>query len=138
MSRCKNKTVEGRVCKNKRCSGLNVCNVHAKECSVCFEKTTTGGVCTLSCGHSFHNNCIGPWFEQDHRCPYCRTCVRRPRIKFTFNSEIVNQDTINTVRAMARVLYDSGRLPDVPLYVDYRNNTLAIIDLENDTVVAQI
>ena len=136
-SRCSHKTSEGRVCKNKKCNTLTVCNVHAKDCSVCFEKTTTGSVCTLTCGHAFHNECIGPWFERDHRCPYCRMCVRRPKIQLEMNVLIMNDTNLNIARSLARSLYDNGTLPTGRMLADVRDGSLVLIDLETDTVVAR-
>jgi hypothetical protein len=28
------------------------------------------------CGHSFHKNCIDPWFNENVRCPTCRYDIR--------------------------------------------------------------
>ena len=137
--RCVHKTREGRVCKKKSCNGLLVCNIHSKECSICLEKTTFGSVQNLLCGHSFHTGCIAPWFERDHRCPYCRTCVRRPKIRVTLHNDVVYDIHVyNSIRRAASALYDEGTLPRGPLHVDYRDASLVLIDLENDTVVAQI
>ena len=29
----------------------------------------------LECGHEYHINCIGKWFEQKRDCPQCRNYV---------------------------------------------------------------
>ena len=45
------------------------------ECSICFEAiSTTTGVATLSCSHSFHICCIASWFINLDKgtCPCCR------------------------------------------------------------------
>ena len=72
MPRCSHQTQKGYVCKNNKCNGLKVCNIHSRDCSVCLEKTTYGEVCTLVCGHAYHTCCIYPWFENNHQCPFCR------------------------------------------------------------------
>lgn len=41
------------------------------ECSIC-QNTTDGTFHTLDCGHSFHIECIMPWFRTQGTCPMCR------------------------------------------------------------------
>ena len=135
FNRCSKKTLNGRVCKNKRCNGLKVCNVHARECSICLCKTTEGEICTLTCGHSYHTCCIYPWFENDHRCPECRTSVRRPKVTVSINFDISDIHTIY-VREMLNNLYTNGTLPDGPIHIENYNNRLVVIDLSNNTEVA--
>ena len=138
MPRCCHKTNEGRVCKNKTCNGMRVCNVHTSDCAICFDKNTQGDVCTLVCNHVYHKGCIDRWFESHHTCPTCRTAVRRPKIQLSINPETIDINTmIHDIRNMISVLYDSGNFPSGPLYADYRNGALVIIDLENGTVVSR-
>ena len=45
------------------------------DCPICREAiSTTTGIATLSCLHSFHINCIGMWFSSldEGTCPCCR------------------------------------------------------------------
>jgi hypothetical protein len=114
MTRCSHKTRDGRVCKNKTCNGLKVCNVHSRECSICFEKTSSGDeVCTLICGHAYHTCCIYPWFQNDHRCPYCRTSVRRPKISLEVDVDIQMTTRLSAdIRGILNNLYDNDQLPE--------------------------
>lgn len=47
-------------------------------CAVCQENYTEGqAIRTLNhCSHSFHRNCIDPWFERNVHCPVCRHDIR--------------------------------------------------------------
>jgi hypothetical protein len=47
-------------------------------CAVCQENYTEGqAVRTINhCSHSFHRNCIDPWFERNVHCPVCRYDIR--------------------------------------------------------------
>ena len=49
------------------------------ECSICLtslkETKDYGAVKKLECGHEYHINCIGKWFEQKRDCPQCRNYV---------------------------------------------------------------
>jgi hypothetical protein len=137
MPRCSHKTHVGRVCRNKTCNGMKVCNVHANDCAICFDKCTRDEVCTLVCGHVYHKGCIDRWFENHHTCPTCRRPVRRPKIQLSINPETIDLDTmIHDIRNMIGALYDSGNFPSGPLYADVRNGTLVIIDLENGSIVS--
>lgn len=56
-----------------------------QECTICRcnlnsqslynqEKCIDSIVCTGSCGHSFHSECIKPWINKNKHCPLC-SCV---------------------------------------------------------------
>lgn len=47
-------------------------------CSVCQESVVDGqALRTINhCGHTFHRNCIDPWFHTSVRCPVCRHDIR--------------------------------------------------------------
>lgn len=55
----------------------NASSSSAVECSICLEDDSGDG-CTeykLSCGHGFHEKCVGPWVSDKGTCPLCRTSV---------------------------------------------------------------
>lgn len=44
-----------------------------QECPICFQKIAMSNATTLSCGHSYHSDCIVSWFRQKKTtCPCCR------------------------------------------------------------------
>lgn len=46
------------------------------ECAICFENVNNGSSCRgLSCGHKYHETCIGRWLQSAHTCPMCRAPV---------------------------------------------------------------
>lgn len=53
-----------------------LCSRHLKQtCAICFEQvpsTNSAQNKRLSCGHSFHMNCILKWFLRSDACPTCR------------------------------------------------------------------
>jgi hypothetical protein len=42
------------------------------ECVICLGGGSDLWWRSSSCGHSFHVNCISPYFDLDSRCPLCR------------------------------------------------------------------
>ena len=117
---------------------MKVCNIHSRDCLICFDTCTHGEVCTLACGHVYHKECIDRWFERDVTCPTCRRVVRRPKVQVTINPETINIETmIHDIRDMVRVMYDSGNFPSGPLHADVRNGALVIIDMESGVVFAR-
>jgi hypothetical protein len=49
------------------------------KCSICHDEMVNGQRLKriLSCNHSFHQQCIEPWFANHNTCPLCRTSVVR-------------------------------------------------------------
>jgi len=48
-------------------------NVTSTECLVCLAPYCKGDtVISLSCGHSYHSQCLQEWLERQCHCPYCR------------------------------------------------------------------
>lgn len=43
-------------------------------CPICLESVDSNST-TLSCSHTFHDECISKWLSQHHTCPICRTSV---------------------------------------------------------------
>jgi len=43
------------------------------QCVVCYENFVVGeATLQLPCGHIFHKECLVPWLERAHSCPFCR------------------------------------------------------------------
>ena len=62
---CKGKIILDGMC----CRHLN------QTCSICLENvksTNTIGTKRLTCGHSYHVDCILNWFVTSNECPVCR------------------------------------------------------------------
>ena len=67
----------------------------------------------MICGHAYHTCCIYPWFQHDHRCPYCRTSVRRPKIPLEVDVGIQMTTRLNAdIRGILTNLYDNDQLPE--------------------------
>ena len=49
----------------------------ANTCAICGERMLRNEhIARLECGHNFHANCVGRWFNiHDHTCPICRTHI---------------------------------------------------------------
>ena len=67
-------------CQWKNCSNNilmdDFCSRHLKQkCSICWENvpsTNSAKHKRLSCGHSFHFDCISKWYIHSNECPTCR------------------------------------------------------------------
>ena len=42
------------------------------ECAICLDSMNSQTL-TISCGHTYHSNCLLNWFEYNMTCPVCRT-----------------------------------------------------------------
>lgn len=69
-------------------------------CSICFgsykveEKFTT----LPGCNHQYHYNCIETWLLKSHKCPICRTIVRKRLIEYYHGEfELPQTTTDNTI-----------------------------------------
>ncbi len=43
-----------------------------KECVICIEQIEDDKEESLTCGHTFHKECIDKWLDQKTECPICR------------------------------------------------------------------
>lgn len=75
-TKCKWKTSTGKACANIILLD-EYCSRHLKQqCLICMEdvkSTNTATTKRLTCGHSFHFNCIIKWYVTSDECPTCRT-----------------------------------------------------------------
>ena len=49
------------------------------KCSICLESCSPQTAKTLSCGHSFHPECIHSWLKGSQTCPNCRRLIKSPQ-----------------------------------------------------------
>lgn len=110
-------TSDNRRCRNNVLMD-GYCTRHLKQtCSICFEPVpSTNSACSkrLSCGHSYHFNCILKWYEKSDDCPVCRKKqTKDPVIFFKNNIEQkmrdLYKDTIKTYEMELRRLNDRLR-----------------------------
>ena len=48
-------------------------NLLLDECSICLEKYKKNEkIINLNCSHSFHQNCLSKWLNNNNTCPQCR------------------------------------------------------------------
>ena len=62
-------------CKGKIILDGMCCRHVKQQCSICLENvgsTNTISTKRLSCGHSYHVDCILNWFVTSNECPVCR------------------------------------------------------------------
>lgn len=94
-------------CKNKVFRD-GLCYRHLKQkCSVCLEdvgSTNTATTKRLSCGHSYHLDCILTWYVTSDECPVCR-CAQNTDPYIVFKHKI--EDDMRTkykdaIRSMER------------------------------------
>lgn len=69
-------------------------------CCICHECTATDTTLTVFCGHSFHEECIKPWFRKQSSCPECRAQFETCSIKY--NIQFADQITRKTHRGVKR------------------------------------
>jgi hypothetical protein len=59
-------------------TSLEITGTDDEDCAICQDTMAMGTeVRTIEfCEHSFHQNCIDTWFQQNVRCPVCRHDIR--------------------------------------------------------------
>ncbi len=62
-------------------------------CSICLS-SLDNNINTLSCSHSYHDNCINTWTHQNNTCPICRSNIKNKEIDLI----IPNQNNQNNNR----------------------------------------
>jgi len=112
--RCKSKTYE------------EFCNIHNKECSICYEKLYTLDTKKTDCNHTFHKTCIDTWCERDNTCPLCRQTIYHEK----FNVQIANNPLLADMNVKfflekLRELEDKNKFTGNKLYLDIINKETA-------------
>ena len=132
MNRCTHRTSCGRVCKNKKCNGLDTCNIHTGQCYICLEKNTKDHVTTLVCGHVYHTSCISNWFPENITCPTCRKVAHKTQVSVTCDHGV----DYSLVDAVVRNLYNSGKLTSTHLRAAFcADQRTMLIDVANNTII---
>ena len=62
------------------------------KCEICHDTIQNGDILRMInvCNHSFHQECVDSWFENNQICPYCRCNVIEEPIN---NNDNVNENT---------------------------------------------
>jgi hypothetical protein len=77
---CKGKVILDGLC----------CRHLTQQCSICFDNvksTNTASTKRLTCGHSYHVDCILNWFVTSNECPVCRSPQENDNI-ITFKNKV--------------------------------------------------
>ena len=72
-------------CKGKVILDGKCCRHLTQKCSICFEDVKSTNTCNtkrLTCGHSYHTDCILNWFVTSNECPVCRVKQDDPILSF--------------------------------------------------------
>ena len=95
------------------------CCRHLKQtCRICFEEvgsTNTISSKRLSCGHSFHPDCIMNWFVTSDECPVCRAkqegdAILQFREKVEDSMRVKYKDAIDSLETEVQNLKETLRL----------------------------
>ena len=67
---------------------------NALECSICKHttKNAVDVVCRLTCGHSFHADCIGPWCGIGGKCPICK------KVLSDADKKVIDEHTVDVAK----------------------------------------
>jgi hypothetical protein len=71
-------------------------NTHEIKCEICHDTIQNGDILRMInvCNHSFHQECVDSWFENNQICPYCRCNVIEEPINNNDNdNNNVNENT---------------------------------------------
>lgn len=136
MPRCNARTQRGTRCRGHCSNGLNTCHIHADECPICLSGLAYGDDCsTLTCGHKFHAGCIYNWLDRDHRCPVCRTALRKPTLYVHFDFTNTSGTTVDDIHHILSRLYGDGKLNTDRVYVLVSNNIIRVHDYQTNTLI---
>ncbi len=81
-------------------------------CPICLDALETSDIINISCGHSFHKNCIEEWLDYNITCPYCRhnltiiTNINKFIIK-PINYEFKKKSKNKNLKIGGETIYDS-------------------------------
>jgi hypothetical protein len=64
-------------------SSTAVATMMPAECCVCMEDLAAQDLVRLPCSHSFHRECIVPWFYKAATCPMCRHDISKQLVAVT-------------------------------------------------------
>jgi len=125
----------GKIIRDGKC-----CRHLIQQCPICFENvksTNTIGTKRLTCGHSYHSDCILEWFVTSDECPVCREKqLDDPIIIFKLKVEDElrkkYKDAIQSLEDQVS-RYEEEDLPNlIPFHVDdiarYMSGGMIIID----------
>ena len=92
-------------------------------CSICMESILLyKQTHKLSCGHTFHSNCIMSWFRsKNNTCPYCRCTGMKEEDVFTSingsNPEVIQENSESNKHVSSYVEIETlSREPTIEAY----------------------
>jgi len=64
-------------------------------CSICLCEFVEGQQATiLSCCHLYHDSCLNPWLERNHRCPLCQKDLNATDPELVKNVKLLRSATV--------------------------------------------
>ncbi len=75
----------------KKNEDRSTCSVDEHICLICMATLDEGEIVgDLSCGHSYHVDCLKEWLKRKNACPLCNTQVADPQTVLVSRDEILN------------------------------------------------
>ena len=139
MGECNGK----KDCKGKIILDGKCCRHLSQQCSICLENvksTNTFNTKRLTCGHSYHVDCILTWFVTSDECPVCRTRqfddpIIRFKLKVEDELRQKYRDAIESLEQEISDLRSSTRIDQFGSFIDpVRFAEIGMFNFEMDTI----
>lgn len=66
------KSIRLRIKRKRILEKMELYTGKSGSCIICYDDFLDTKVAKISCGHTFHQDCIMDWFERKMICPLCR------------------------------------------------------------------
>ena len=112
-------------------------NAPTAACSICMEPCAVGqSVVDLECSHTYHEQCIVPWFNRHNTCPMCRRVYGAAAANEAFQA---TESAENASSALSNGNFQVSLLPmDVDIKFVYNTESITTRWNTQTTTVADL